>query len=420
MNLPKILSLLAAILLSQTFPHTSHARCVDAYYSDSVKTQLDRVLEHSGLPSTNFEVKATHRVSNAVATMCNGHRYIYVNERWMNSIRNGDWNWRRLSVLAHEIGHHILGHTMTSSPSHKTELEADRYSGHLLFHMGASLQDTTAMARRLPENATPTHPRRTDRIAAITAGWRNARNPIPVVVAGSSFPNPETYWQRGFDVDAIGHGPTTEDEDARWHLVLTHQDAGRQRIHRRASINNMESAIDTSWDDGYLIEKLLYLDDVWVALMTRRRGYAEEHQTWTTSDNLDTIEESIDSGFENGLYISSLTHGDGRYALVMTEGNLRQIYRVRRSYSAIDEIIDQQWERDYFITNLSYSRAVGWILVMTQGDNREGEMVRRRPYFPEELIEFYAGDGYRVAHLSYDGRKWMLVMTTRDLRLEGW
>jgi len=57
----------------------------------------------------------------------------------------------------------------------RDELEADEFSGFVLARLGATLAETTsAAARILPEEATPTHPARTDRLAAMVHGWQNA------------------------------------------------------------------------------------------------------------------------------------------------------------------------------------------------------------------------------------------------------
>ena len=57
-----------------------------------------------------------------------------------------------LSILAHEIGHHVNGHTLgeketTLSESRQMELEADEYSGLYMFKLGASLSQAQEAIR---------------------------------------------------------------------------------------------------------------------------------------------------------------------------------------------------------------------------------------------------------------------------------
>ena len=117
------------------------------------------------------------------------------------------------------------------------------------------------------------------------------------------------------------------------------------------------------------------------------------------------------------MLISSLAFREGVYELVMTESTKGQIFRVRERYSDIRSILHKWWDESYYITSLVYSDDLGWMLVMTEDEEGAEEVVHVRAYFPEELIEFYAGSGFRVAHIAYDGQDWVLVMTTRRLRL---
>lgn len=78
--------------------------------------------------------------------------------------------------MAHEIGHHLSGHTIQPGGSQPpTELEADKFSGYVLYKMGAVLADAQkAMNTLVPETDGKTHPGRGKRIAAIEDGWKQA------------------------------------------------------------------------------------------------------------------------------------------------------------------------------------------------------------------------------------------------------
>lgn len=81
-----------------------------------------------------------------------------------------------VSILAHEIGHHLSGHTLKSGGSRpKTELEADEYSGHILAQMGHGLEDALAAIKCFPVAASPTHPATVHRIKAIEKGWNKGK-----------------------------------------------------------------------------------------------------------------------------------------------------------------------------------------------------------------------------------------------------
>ena len=126
---------------------------------------------------TNFEIVETSRVPNAAAVTYGGRRYVLYNGTFINNlIRTTGTKWAAVSVLAHEIGHHLNGHTITgvgSQPS--VELEADEFSGFVLRKMGASLAEAQAAMKTLAtERASRTHPGQYDRLTSIAKGWNQA------------------------------------------------------------------------------------------------------------------------------------------------------------------------------------------------------------------------------------------------------
>lgn len=126
---------------------------------------------------TTFEVRAA-RIPNAAAATIKGKRYILYNPAFIVKLQEatGSNRWAPISILAHEIGHHVFGHTLTQSANpQQTELEADAFSGFVLRRMGANLDDAQ-LAVRLASGraATATHPGRYDRMVAIANGWEKA------------------------------------------------------------------------------------------------------------------------------------------------------------------------------------------------------------------------------------------------------
>ena len=137
--------------------------------------QINSILQFSGLTS-NFKIYSA-KIENAVATIIDDKRYIIYDPRLLGFTDNQSGNyWSSMSILAHEIGHHLAGHTLNelgSTPS--TELEADKYSGFVLYKLGASLnQSTAALVTLSTEIASASHPARSNRIKAVTGGWNDA------------------------------------------------------------------------------------------------------------------------------------------------------------------------------------------------------------------------------------------------------
>jgi hypothetical protein len=82
-----------------------------------------------------------------------------------------------MSILAHEVGHHLSGHTVEGKGSnHKAEMEADKFSGFVLFKMGASLDEARyAMNLIGSETDSRSHPSKVKRLGYIEEGWNEAQ-----------------------------------------------------------------------------------------------------------------------------------------------------------------------------------------------------------------------------------------------------
>jgi len=137
-----------------------------------------KIVQYSGL-SPNFKVIQDEEVKNAIAYIKNKTRYIKYNPSFMKRVNDSTkTDWAAISVLAHEIGHHLLGHTLRHQGSNPgDELTADKYSGFILFQMGATLDETLKCVESEGNlHGTKTHPPRGARVEAITEGWNDAKN----------------------------------------------------------------------------------------------------------------------------------------------------------------------------------------------------------------------------------------------------
>ena len=143
-----------------------------------------------------FELRATPQVANAAAVVYDGRRYLLYNPAFLAAVnRAGHTDWAGISILAHEMGHHLNGHTLRPGGSQpQDELEADEFSGFVLRRLGASLaQAQAAMATVSPTENSATHPGLQPRLAAIGQGWTRAAAQIaastrPGTAAPSSQP----------------------------------------------------------------------------------------------------------------------------------------------------------------------------------------------------------------------------------------
>ena len=134
------------------------------------------IMDAMGLDS-KFKIKVAD-VPNVEATIKHHERYILYNPEFVNRVNEVTKDkWASIFILAHEIGHHIDGHTeagLKSCPA--IELEADQFAGFVLCKMGATLQQSQLAMYYISNMASSkTHPGRLDRLAAIDKGWNKAQ-----------------------------------------------------------------------------------------------------------------------------------------------------------------------------------------------------------------------------------------------------
>lgn len=149
---------------------------------------ISEITDAVGLKA-RFELRATRDIDNAAAVVYNGKRFLLYNPDFLNTVnRAGHTDWAGISILAHEMGHHLNGHTLRAGGSQPAdELEADEFSGFVLRKLGASLaQAQAAMATVADDGGSASHPGRAPRLLAIGQGWQRANSQIVASVRATA------------------------------------------------------------------------------------------------------------------------------------------------------------------------------------------------------------------------------------------
>ncbi len=151
---------------------------------------IKKIIAQTGLPQ-NFKIAAAD-VDNAIAVIQTENdqqvRYILYNQEFFKIVEEKTQSkFAALSILAHEIGHHLSGHTLNKGGSRPLlELESDRFSGFILKKMGASLSESQIAVRTFcSKDGSSTHPPQKARLASITNGWMDADQSIKLPVTAS-------------------------------------------------------------------------------------------------------------------------------------------------------------------------------------------------------------------------------------------
>ncbi|MFD2571615.1 M48 family metalloprotease [Spirosoma soli] len=184
---------LAGLVSAQTRPetficsYTGHTAGPEVVCSPTAASNghaekvVDRILKPIGL-MRNFKVIECSNTDNCFATVLKGQRFIVYDAAFMQTIEEEtETDWSAISIMAHEIGHHLQGHTIDGRGGQpQKEIEADKFSGFVLHQLGASLEESLVAVKALgDERATPTHPAKPARIDAIRKGWLEAEAMYP-------------------------------------------------------------------------------------------------------------------------------------------------------------------------------------------------------------------------------------------------
>ena len=169
-----------------------YKRAVSAFTSDKEANEaLDKILSVIGA-SKNFTLIPCDNIFNALAVTYKGERYILYDGEFMKNISELTNDWSSTFILAHEVGHHINGHTRdfllasilddnSLAKQRQEELEADEFAGFILAKLGAPYQKIIEPINLVSSNENDdfsTHPNKDKRLEAITKGFNKAANSI--------------------------------------------------------------------------------------------------------------------------------------------------------------------------------------------------------------------------------------------------
>ncbi|MBN2682389.1 MAG: M48 family metalloprotease [Bacteroidales bacterium] len=139
------------------------------------KEAVALVMKYTGLEPNFLIVEETTKTANAYVK--GSQRYIGYNPDFIKRVKKtSQTDWAAVSVLAHEIGHHLAGHTIKPKGINPgDELAADKFSGFILFQMGASLEEAKSALKAIGnEIDTINHPPVNLRLQAVSNGWLQA------------------------------------------------------------------------------------------------------------------------------------------------------------------------------------------------------------------------------------------------------
>ena len=80
-------------------------------FDKNAESAVDMIISTIGI-SKRFIISECNGISNCVAVTYKGKRFILYDKFFINEIVSKSNSWASLSILAHEIGHHVNGHSL--------------------------------------------------------------------------------------------------------------------------------------------------------------------------------------------------------------------------------------------------------------------------------------------------------------------
>ena len=181
------LMMITTSIFSQTLEEIELCTALQSnqFYSEvEADSALDRILDASGL-AKNFTLTQCDNIDNAAAISYKGVRYILYDKEFLQTITDYTNDWANLFILAHEVGHHLNGHSVdvsiakilgpkTLEAKRKQELEADEFAAFILARLGAPLKALTEPIELVvsdEDDTFSTHPSMSKRKEAIRKGY---------------------------------------------------------------------------------------------------------------------------------------------------------------------------------------------------------------------------------------------------------
>lgn len=233
------------------------------------------ILDPIGLPQ-KFIVSECKDIQNAMAITYEGNRYIIFDPDFVAGYLNdvGDGLWMKKAILAHEIGHHLCGHTLRGTKSlaqkRNMELEADEFAGFMLFKLGASEREALLAVNRYGrsgDDSGSTHPNKEKRTTALLNGYSRAKGQTvsnaPTTPSNASRPNMTISFENGTDL--YNRGDYDRASDVYYELWKQSKNESYENysalFNSALCAENAGKYVTAAQSYEYLADKFTYFDD---------------------------------------------------------------------------------------------------------------------------------------------------------------
>lgn len=124
------------------------------------------------------------------------------------------------------------------------------------------------------------------------------------------------------------------------------------------------------------------------------------------------IEQHVEKGNDDGLYISSVACAQELWALIMDAGTgfNDQVYELSHQFLPKDWVM-QKWEEGFYITCLAGAGSGASLVVMSKGTTYTQQSYKVSDSFPFKWINKKWKEGFYVTSMATSGTRWAVVMS---------
>ena len=124
------------------------------------------------------------------------------------------------------------------------------------------------------------------------------------------------------------------------------------------------------------------------------------------------IEQHVDKGNDDGLFISSVSCAQELWALIMDAGTgfNAQVWELSTQFLPKDWILEQ-WDDGYYITALAGSTTGSALVIMSKGTPYTQQSYKVSDSFPFKWINKKWKEGFYVTSMATSGTRWAVVMS---------
>lgn len=147
----------------------------------------------------------------------------------------------------------------------------------------------------------------------------------------------------------------------------------------------------------------------WISVYNARRPMKQRYH-YNVADN--RLQQHIQKGNEDGLFISSVASSANLWALIMDAGTgfSSQVYELSPVFLHKDWIMDQ-WEKSFYITAVAGASNGSSLVVMSKGTAYTQQSYKVSESFPFKWISKKWKEGFHVTSMATAGNRWGVVMS---------